>query len=110
RKYLPFDENCEKSWVEPFIFVQAADTQLGLKESPLGWIGLNYGWNQEIKWSTQLVADVNSLKPRPKFLVVCGDLADAYPDRQSEIRKRQIVDFKRVFSGLEVPLVCLCGN
>ncbi|CAL4140227.1 unnamed protein product [Meganyctiphanes norvegica] len=110
RKYLPFDENCEKSWKDPFTFVQAADTQFGMQEKYVEKITENYGWSKEIEWSTQLVADVNGLSPRPKFLVVCGDLMDAWPKTEPEIRKRQMVDFKRIFTGLEVPLVCVCGN
>lgn len=110
RKYLPFDDKCEKSWKEPFMFVQAADTQFGMQEKFVEKIKENYVWSKEIEWSTQLVADVNKMTPPPKFLVVCGDLMEAWPKTEAETRKRQMVDFKRVFSGLEVPLVCVCGN
>ena len=110
RKYLPFNENCEKSWKEPFMFVQASDTQFGMAAKWQEEAKDNFGMNREIKWSTQLVADVNSLTPRPKFLVICGDLIQAWPKEGEEIREQQRSEFKRVLSGLQVPLVCVCGN
>lgn len=109
RQFLPFFNEYEKQWAEPFFFIQAADTQYGMQEKYMEKKD-PYGWEQEIVWSRQLVHDVNAMFPRPKFLVVCGDLLDAWPHTEAEIRRRQEVDFKKVFAGLEIPLVCVCGN
>lgn len=109
RQFLPFYGEEERRWNEPFFFIQAADTQFGMQEKYLEQKA-EYGWEREIAWSSQLVDDVNAMFPRPKFLVVCGDLLDAWPHTEPEIRRQQEVDFKKVFAGLEVPLVCVCGN
>ncbi|KAG7161280.1 Serine/threonine-protein phosphatase CPPED1-like 2 [Homarus americanus] len=109
RQFLPFFAEEEKEWQEPFVFIQAADTQFGMQEKYIEKKE-NYGWQQEIRWSRQMVEDVNTMFPRPKFLVVCGDLLDAWPHTEEEIRRQQEIDFKEVFAGLEVPLVCVCGN
>ena len=47
---------------------------------------------------------------QPAFFIVCGDLVDAMPDKWPDIRKEQEADFMKVFKGLKVPLVCVCGN
>lgn len=76
---------------------------------------------------------INAMTPRPRFVVVCGDLVHAYPwqkpayGRQVTARARdgaltvhahqpalvfQVQDFKRVMARIDpsIPLVCLCGN
>ncbi|CAL4168659.1 unnamed protein product [Meganyctiphanes norvegica] len=106
REYLPFDNNCEKTLNEPFMFVQAADIQFGMQER---WFHDRIGWAKEIKQAKQLVADVNGMNPRPKFIVMCGDLIHAWPSFPN-LSEQQRVTFKKIFSGLEVPLVCVVGN
>jgi len=110
RKFLPFYGESQKEWHEPFFFIQAADTQYGMQEKYVEGREKDYGWDQEIRWSRQMVQEVNAMYPRPKFLVVCGDIVDAFPEQEPEVRRRQEVDFKKVFAGLEIPLVCVCGN
>lgn len=109
RQFLPFYGESQKKWQEPFYFIQAADTQFGM-HAAYKMQNRDHGWQEEIVWSKQLVADINAMYPRPKFMVICGDLADAFPDTEAEMRERQVVDFKKVFAGLEIPLVCVCGN
>ncbi|KAF2365833.1 Calcineurin-like phosphoesterase domain ApaH type, partial [Trinorchestia longiramus] len=67
-------------------------------------------WEPEKQWSRQLVQQVNMMQPKPRFLVICGDLLDAWPETEAEIRANQEIDFKSIFSSLEVPCVCVCGN
>lgn len=110
RKFLPYYSESQKEWKEPFFFIQAADTQFGMQEKYVEGKSSNYGWEQEMAWCRQMIADVNAMWPKPKFLVVCGDILDAMPDSEPEARRRQEVDFKRVFAGLDIPLVCVCGN
>ena len=115
-RVLPgFEEHndCHR-WTEPFFFVQAADTQLGMI--------VNYGdgtindqypdisWDREMELCQLSVQKVNSMDPQPAFFVVCGDMLDAFPDQWPEIRQRQENDFMEVFKDLKVPLVCVCGN
>lgn len=96
-------------WSQPFYFIQAADSQFGMidsythkKQEP--------GWSEEIQLCEQLIATCNQMTPKPLFMIVCGDLVDAWPS--TEVRQRQVVDFKRIFAKLdnEIPLVCVCGN
>lgn len=51
------------------------------------------------------------MRPRPRFVVVCGDLVHAYP-WEKPAYDRQVRDFKRVMRKIDpsIPLVCLCGN
>lgn len=109
KKFLPMNRRAERSWQGDFTFIQAADTQFGMQESYIEKKA-DFGWNQEISWSQELVRQVNSMTPRPRFMVICGDLLDAWPETQGEIRKKQEVDFKNVFQDLRVPCVCVCGN
>lgn len=109
RQYLPYNTPSQKEWEGPFYFLQAADTQLGLQERYVEKLE-NPGWAKEVEWTRQMVRDVNQMTPRPKFLVVCGDLVDAYPETQAVTRLLQETDLKRELVSLEVPLVCVCGN
>ncbi|XP_066963053.1 serine/threonine-protein phosphatase CPPED1-like [Macrobrachium rosenbergii] len=109
RQFLPFYSDSQKKWAEPFYFIQAADTQFGMHAS-YKEKNRTHGWKEEIAWSKQMVADINAMYPKPKFLVVCGDLTDAFPDSDPEQHAQQVTDFKKVFAGLDIPLVCVCGN
>uniref|UniRef100_A0A3B3V4Q9 Calcineurin-like phosphoesterase domain-containing protein n=1 Tax=Poecilia latipinna TaxID=48699 RepID=A0A3B3V4Q9_9TELE len=77
----------ERQWTGPFCFVQAADPQLGLMKS---WrIGDKVGggdeWEEEVVLTKQAVAGVNQLRPRPRFMVLCGDLVNAMPGRSPAV-------------------------
>lgn len=50
------------------------------------------------------------MRPKPKFLVICGDLVDAMPGWKD--RDAQVKDLKDILKNLdnEIPLVCVCGN
>ncbi|XP_014255705.1 serine/threonine-protein phosphatase CPPED1-like [Cimex lectularius] len=111
-EYKKFNEEDEKTWKGPFYFVQGADCQFGLiarylekKETP--------NWDKEIALSKKCVELINSLEPKPKFFVICGDLADAYPEPgTATIREKQVIDFHKIFGRVDksIPVVCLCGN
>lgn len=117
----------ETKWTGPFTFVQAADTQLGFMDDPTwGSSGDGTNWDEEVALTRRLVRCVNALSPRPRFLVMCGDLVHALPSgltmpadggtssveryTNDEHWRRQNDDFKRIMNDLEVPLVCVCGN
>jgi len=109
KRFLPFNRHIERVWKGDFTFIQAADTQFGMQESYVEK-KKEFGWQQEIDWSRELVRQVNAMRPRPRFMVICGDLLDAWPETQGSIRTKQEKDFKNVFNSLMVPCVCVCGN
>ena len=103
RGFRGLDFAREGQWRGDFAFVQLADPQLGM----LHW---NKSWEEEGAMLKKAVDQINALKP--KFVVVCGDLVNAYPDTQLAEQELQFADFKRITSQLDpaIPLVCVCGN
>ena len=103
RSFKGLNYEQEGRWSGDFAFVQLADPQLGM-------LNMNNGWEEEEKMLEVCVNHINRLQP--KFVVVCGDLVNAYPDTQTATQELQIRDFKRICSGIDphIPLVCLCGN
>ncbi|MEQ2302022.1 Serine/threonine-protein phosphatase cpped1 [Ameca splendens] len=74
-------EDAERKWTGPFCFIQAADPQLGLMKA---WRegdcdGGGDEWAEEVELTKQTVEAVNRLRPRPRFMVLCGDLVHAMP-------------------------------
>ncbi|KAG7226540.1 hypothetical protein INR49_003862 [Caranx melampygus] len=77
---LPW-KHAERKWTGPFCFIQAADPQLGLMKA---WRegdcdGGGDEWAEEVELTKQAVEAVNQLVPRPRFMVLCGDLVHAMP-------------------------------
>lgn len=118
RRHLDFDQEFDLSdanapnrskWSGPFHFIQAADSQFGMIDSYIHK-KVEPGWTEEIQLCQQLVEICNRMQPKPLFMVICGDLADAWPN--TETRRQQVGDFKRIFAKLDpqIPLVCVCGN
>lgn len=111
KDYERFKEDEQKQWKGPFYFVQAADPQFGLIERYLEK-KVNYTWEKEKVLSKLSVEKLNALNPKPKFFVICGDLCDATPVDEWEIRQKQEKDFWDIFSKInpDIALVCVCGN
>ncbi len=65
----------------------------------------------ELEYSRRAVGIVNNMQPRPAFLVVCGDLVNAFPDKEAQ-QADQVKDFKNIFSQVhpDIHLMCTCGN
>lgn len=75
--------DAEREWKGPFYFIQAADPQLGLMKA---WSegdcdGGGDEWVEEVELTKQAVEAVNQLRPRPRFMILCGDLVHAMPGR-----------------------------
>lgn len=113
--------NVSEDWSRDFSFIQAADCQLGMEWScsGTGGYGQNKGyephyddctWHHEMRWCMSFVDMVNGMQPQPKFVVICGDILDAWPQKWPAVRDKQYNDFQKIFSNLKVPLVCVCGN
>lgn len=75
--------DAERQWSGPFCFIQAADPQLGLMKAWRDGECDSDGddWAEEVELTKQAVEAVNHLRPRPRFLVLCGDLVHAMPGR-----------------------------
>lgn len=54
----------------------------------------NLCWEEELELTSRMIGFINRAKP--KFVVVCGDLVNAWPTEAKEIRNRQQEDFKEV--------------
>ena len=76
-----------------FTFVQLCDTQLGMG-----------GYEHDVETFKLAVVHINSLEPRPAFVVICGDLVNT-PGSEKEIR-----DFKAIRAGLKTDCFCVPGN
>lgn len=112
RKHIDFasiEDPGAAKWVKPFYFIQAADCQFGLIDRYIKQLD-NPGWSEETELSERLVEICNKMQPKPKFLVICGDLVDAYPSQPRQ--EEQTAEFKRIYAKLDpsIPLVCVCGN
>uniref|UniRef100_A0A6G1S612 Serine/threonine-protein phosphatase CPPED1 n=1 Tax=Aceria tosichella TaxID=561515 RepID=A0A6G1S612_9ACAR len=118
RRHLDFDDEYDladvsapqrSKWSGPFHFIQAADCQFGMIDSYVHH-RTEPGWREEIELCERLVSLCHQMQPKPLFMIICGDLVDSLP--ASEIGRRQVVDFKRIFAKLDpaIPLVCVCGN
>jgi predicted MPP superfamily phosphohydrolase len=108
-----FDEELEKEWKGPFTFIQMADPQFGLIEKFILKKEVPH-WEEEMALTTAAIKCINKMRPKPRFVVICGDMLDAHPNQPDEIkvREEQYEDFVEVFQQLdpEIPLICVCGN
>ena len=94
-----------------WMFVQMADPQLGMfnsDEDP-------DDWEAEAETLRVAVAKINALRPRPQFVVVCGDLVHEFPEgpkADPARRARAVAEFKTIMAGIDdgIAQVCVCGN
>lgn len=104
----------QRNWSGHFTFVQAADTQFGLIDKFVKGQKAEPDWTKEIELTKEMISNVNKMKPKPRFIVVCGDMLDAFPYEgdSAKLRERQYADFVKLFKDLDpsVKLVCVCGN
>ncbi|KAM3859757.1 serine/threonine-protein phosphatase CPPED1 [Diretmus argenteus] len=112
RTFSGLTEDAEREWTGPFCFIQAADPQLGLMKA---WKdgdcdGGGDEWAEEVELTKQAVEAINRLRPRPRFIVLCGDLVHAMPD--TPFRAGQERDLKEALRGTDpsIPLVFVSGN
>ncbi|KAI1291694.1 Serine/threonine-protein phosphatase CPPED1 [Halotydeus destructor] len=104
-----YSEAVDSGWKEPFIFIQGADTQLGMIEKYQEKKD-NPRWDKELDLTRQAILAANEMQPKPKFFIVCGDLVNDYPEEVDH--SEQVRDFLTAFKELnnDIPLVCVCGN
>lgn len=108
--YPGFSYDEEGKWRGPFCFIQSSDTQLGLIDSWNEVPVKEQKWDKEVANTKKAIKAANSLSPKPRFFIVCGDMVNAFP--WEEYNDPQEKDFKEVFKELDpsIPLVCVCGN
>ena len=111
-----------RTWEGEWTFALMADVQLGMLEG--NYPASGESWETEKEMAARCVAHINAIQPRPKFVIVCGDLVDQAPPaarstvhqpaagEEGSLNRRQMADFKKIFSQVdtEIPLVCVCGN
>ncbi|CAG2118683.1 unnamed protein product, partial [Medioppia subpectinata] len=107
RTYVGFEKEKNLEWKKSYHFIQGADTQFGMIETFLQ-NKTDGQWGEEIALTQQAITEWNAMQPKPKFVVICGDLVDDLPGREPR-RAKQIADFKQVFQALDkdIPLVLL---
>lgn len=112
RTFIGLTEDVEHEWRGPFCFIQAADPQLGLMKA---WRegdcdGGGDEWAEEVELTKQAMKTANRLQPRPRFMVLCGDLVHAMPG--TPYREGQERDLKVALRGIDpsIPLVFVSGN
>jgi len=112
----------DRTWTGEWTFALMADVQLGMLEG--NYPASGESWEVEMQMAARCVAHVNTMQPRPKFVIICGDLVDAAPPAakstadklpdmdEDSLNRQQMRDFKKVFSQVDsdIPLVCVCGN
>uniref|UniRef100_A0A3P9IXN9 Serine/threonine-protein phosphatase CPPED1 n=1 Tax=Oryzias latipes TaxID=8090 RepID=A0A3P9IXN9_ORYLA len=112
RTFSGLTRDAEHRWTGPFYFIQAADPQLGLMKA---WKDGNCDgggdeWTEEVELTKQAVEAVNRLRPRPRFMVLCGDLVHSMPG--TEFKEGQERDLKEALKGTDpsIPLIFVSGN
>ncbi|XP_077406231.1 serine/threonine-protein phosphatase CPPED1 isoform X2 [Vanacampus margaritifer] len=112
RTFTGLSEDIEHEWKGPFYFIQAADPQLGLMKAWREGDSKSGGdeWAEEVELTKQAVEAMNQLRPRPRFMVLCGDLVHAMPGHP--FRGDQERDLKTALKGTDptIPLVFVSGN
>ena len=93
-----------KAWGGAYDFIQLADPQIGMFK-------MDKDWAEELTMLRIAVHHVNRLKP--KFLLVSGDLTNAWPSEKTrEVVAAQVSSFKEAMRELDpsIPLILQPGN
>lgn len=134
---MTYEDTIDESDAD-FFFVQSTDTQFGMVESLVGRELPVVGYDntsrifydqktrnelmriyhvQEAVRLKELIRKVNAMNPRPGFLVISGDMVDAYPltdaaATRGNKRADQEKQLLKVLEGVsaEIPVVVVPGN
>lgn len=93
-----------------FFFTVMADPQLGLLERYIEKRPEPYRWDRDLHCVDRAIAVINQLRPKPSFVIGCGDLVDGQPGHK--YREYQTCDLLGSFSLLDrsITLMTLPGN
>lgn len=106
RVFAGLTSDKEAQWSGDYDFIQLADPQLGMLHS-------DDGWREERTMLLYAIHHINRLQPR--FVLVSGDLINAFPSGSSaaqHVASREVASFKEVFMEVDpsIPLVVQPGN
>ena len=112
RKFGRFTAEAEGRWAGPYEFVQLADPQLGMYND-------DSSWSEEVTMLKLAISHVNRLRPR--FLLVSGDLTNAWPtisnttelnQSNAAVIDAQVASFREALRELDpsIPVVLQPGN
>ena len=87
---------------KPFYFIQIADTQIGMIAG--GEDGNEF--TQETTIMENVISRINKMRPRPAFVVVCGDMTNI------PAHEKQVAEYKRLMGLLDrsIPFYTVSGN
>lgn len=93
-----------------YTFIQLADPQLGLLERYIEKREPPFKWDREQTLVERACKIINSMEPKPTFVIVCGDLVDAQPDDPD--RFKACADLLSALALLHsnIPVLVLPGN
>ncbi len=102
-------QNVPRKWLSPthVMFmgsVSHAEKEVGREAIPDAEpLSLNEMYELELEHSRMSIRAVNAMRPKPAFMVVCGDLVHAYPmDRPAPNHwAEQVQHFKQIFSQVD---------
>merc|ERR1712146_693725 len=67
-------------------------------------LGASAIYDKEQRFSLEAVKAINNIQPRPAFEIVCGDLVNAYPNKEeggtSTLHDAQVKDYKRIMQHI----------
>ncbi|CAK8695627.1 serine/threonine-protein phosphatase CPPED1-like [Clavelina lepadiformis] len=103
-----FTKEEQGRWTESYEFVFVADPQPGLIHQYDGGDGSL--WDEEVKNIQEAALAINKMQPKPKFLVIGGDILNAFPG--TPYRSEQLRDLRVAFSQLNtsIPIFAVSGN
>lgn len=106
RAFEGLSEANEASWRGEYSFVQLADPQLGMLHG-------DQSWEEELTMLRLSVQHINRLRPR--FVLVSGDLCNAFPvgpQANPDAATRQVKAVKEALREIDssIPIVVLPGN
>ena len=104
RSYSGLTPAEEGEWCGAYDFVQLADPQLGM-------LHMDRSWAEELTMLKLAIDHVNRLRPR--FLLISGDLTNAWPCKQNaRVVAAQVASFHEALRELDpsIPLVLQPGN
>ena len=102
------EQNSE--WIKNFTFIHATDPQFGLIAYRTNESDAYSHWEEELSLLHTAIDEWNHLKP--SFIVITGDLVNAFPSISPELRRKQLDDLKHELSRIDtnIPFVLLSGN
>lgn len=106
-----FTKGEQGEWTGSHSIVFLSDPQPGLCDMVEN-DGEGLVWDKEIDLMKKTVESINKISPTPKFICIGGDLINALPGINPEVRAGQVFAVKNEFSKLKptIPIFCVSGN